>query len=147
MQCELCGTDIRGEPRKVIIEGTELSVCNGCAQYGHEVKQIPRTTPTPTPRTQSAGRRGPAPGITFRAPSRKRQDMFDQMTDELVDGYGMAIRRAREVSGMTHEDLALEIKEKSSLLKKIEREAIVPEDKVRGKLERALKITLTETPE
>jgi putative transcription factor len=130
MQCELCGTDIRGEPRKVIIEGTELSVCNGCAQYGHEVKQIPRT--------QSAGMKGPAPGITFRAPSRRRPDMFDQMTE---------IRRAREASGMTHEDLALEIKEKSSLLKKIEREAIVPEDRVRGKLERALKITLTEKPE
>jgi putative transcription factor len=139
MQCELCGTDIRGEPRKVIIEGTELSVCNGCAQYGHEVKQIPRT--------QSAGMKGPAPGITFRAPSRRRPDMFDQMTDELVDDYGMVIRRAREASGMTHEDLALEIKEKSSLLKKIEREAIVPEDRVRGKLERALKITLTEKPE
>ncbi|RZN37633.1 MAG: TIGR00270 family protein [Methanosarcinales archaeon] len=147
MQCELCGTDIHGEPRKVIIEGTELSVCNGCAQYGHEVKQISRTKPTPTPRTQSAGRRGPAPGITFRAPSRRRPDMFDQMTDELVDGYGMVIRHAREASGMTHEDLAREIKEKSSLLKKIEREAIVPEDSVRGKLERALKITLTEIPE
>ena len=73
--------------------------------------------------------------------------MFDQMTDELIDGYGMAIRRARETSGMTHEDLALKIKEKSSLLKKIEREAIVPEDSVRGKLERALNITLTEKPE
>ena len=147
MQCELCGTDIRGEPHKVIIEGTELSVCDGCAQYGHEVKQIPHPTPTPIPRMQSVGRSGPAPGITFRAPSRKRRDMFDQMTDELIDGYGMAIRRARETGGMTHEDLALKIKEKSSLLKKIEREAIVPEDSVRGKLERALNITLTEKPE
>ena len=70
--------------------------------------------------------------------------MFDQMTDELVDDYGRVIRRAREASGMSHEDLALKIKEKASLLKKIEREAIVPEDKVRKKLERTLQITLTE---
>jgi putative transcription factor len=70
--------------------------------------------------------------------------MFDQMTDELVDDYGRAIRRAREASGMSHEELALKIKEKASLLKKIEREAIIPEDKVRRKLERTLQITLTE---
>jgi len=70
--------------------------------------------------------------------------MFDQMTDELVDDYGKVIRRAREASGMSHEDLALKIKEKASLLKKIEREAIIPEDKVRRKLERTLGITLTE---
>lgn len=70
--------------------------------------------------------------------------MFDQMTDELVDDYGRVIKRAREASGMSHEDLALKIREKASLLKKIEREAIVPEDKVRKKLERTLQITLTE---
>ena len=70
--------------------------------------------------------------------------MFDQMTDELVDDYGVVIRRAREARGMSHEDLALKIREKASLLKKIEREAIVPEDKVRKKLERTLQITLTE---
>jgi len=70
--------------------------------------------------------------------------MFDQMNYELIDDYGKVIRRAREASGMSHEDLALKIKEKASLLKKIEREAIVPEDKVREKLERTLRITLTE---
>ncbi len=70
--------------------------------------------------------------------------MFDQMTDELVDDYGKVIRRAREASGMSHEELALKIREKASLLKKIEREAIIPEDKVRRKLERTLGITLTE---
>lgn len=137
MQCELCGTDIHGEPHRVIIEGTELSVCGSCARHGHEVKQI-------APSVQQAPARVPTPGISFRAPPRRRPDMFDQMTDELVDDYGRVIRRAREASGMSHEDLALKIKEKASLLKKIEREAIVPEDKVRKKLERTLQITLTE---
>ncbi|HIE31936.1 MAG TPA: TIGR00270 family protein [Methanosarcinales archaeon] len=137
MQCELCGTNIRGEPRRAIIEGTELSVCSSCAQYGHEVKQISSSA-------HHASAKAHLPGITFHAPSRRRPDMFDQMNYELIDDYGKVIRRAREASGMSHEDLALKIKEKASLLKKIEREAIVPEDKVREKLERTLRITLTE---
>lgn len=70
--------------------------------------------------------------------------MFDQMTDELVDDYGSVIRRAREKRGMSQEELALEIREKVSLLKKIEREDLVPEDSTRKKLERVLGITLTE---
>lgn len=70
--------------------------------------------------------------------------MFDQMTDELVDDYGSVIRRARDKRGMSQEELALEIREKVSLLKKIEREDLVPEDSIRKKLERVLGITLTE---
>ena len=73
--------------------------------------------------------------------------MFDQMTDELLSDYGFAIRRAREVRGMSQEELALAIKEKASLLKKLEREDLRPTDGVRKKLERVLGISLTETIE
>ncbi len=73
--------------------------------------------------------------------------MFDQMTDELVDDCGMVIRRAREARGMSHEDLARKIQEKASLLKKIERNDLTPDDSVRKKLERTLGISLTETIE
>ncbi len=73
--------------------------------------------------------------------------MFDQMTDELLSDYGFAIRRAREARGMSQEELALAIKEKASLLKKLEREDLRPEDSVRKKLERVLGISLTETIE
>jgi len=73
--------------------------------------------------------------------------MFDQMTDELLSDYGFAIRRAREARGMSQEELAIAIKEKASLLKKLEREDLRPEDSVRKKLERTLGISLTETLE
>lgn len=133
MQCEICGADIHGKSHHVVIEGTELRVCTGCVRYGHEVKQIHHVDAKTLPS-----------GITFRARSRKRHDIFDQMTDELLSDYGQEIRRAREARGMTHEELALKIKEKASLLKKIEREDIIPEDNVRKKLERLLGISLTE---
>ena len=152
MQCEICGSNIRGKAHRVILEGTELSVCDACAKYGHEVKQVPKATAPGTGRTP-AGKMGKVPvgrvpaGITFRTGSRRRPDMFDQMTDELLSDYGFAIRRAREARGMSQEELALAIKEKASLLKKLEREDLRPEDSVRKKLERVLGISLTETIE
>jgi putative transcription factor len=46
--------------------------------------------------------------------------------------------------GLSVEELGARIKEKAPLLKKIEREDISPEDGVRKKLERELKIKLTD---
>ncbi|MBA1342207.1 MAG: hypothetical protein C5S52_01215 [ANME-2 cluster archaeon] len=152
MQCEICGSNIRGKAHRVILEGTELNVCDACAKYGHEVKQVPKATAAGTGKV-AAGKMGKVPagrvpaGITFRTGSRRRPDMFDQMTDELLSDYGFAIRRAREARGMSQEELALEIREKSSLIKKLEREDLRPEDSVRKKLERVLGISLTETIE
>jgi len=146
MQCEICGSNIRGKAHRVILEGTELNVCDACAKYGHEVKQVPKATAAATITGKSPAGRVPA-GITFRTSSRRRPDMFDQMTDELLSDYGFAIRRAREARGMSQEELALAIKEKASLLKKLEREDLRPEDSVRKKLERVLGISLTETVE
>ncbi|MEA1966483.1 MAG: multiprotein bridging factor aMBF1 [Euryarchaeota archaeon] len=146
MQCEICGSNIRGKAHRVILEGTELNVCDACAKYGHEVKQVPKAAPTGIGTGKAPAGRVPA-GITFRTGSRRRPDMFDQMNDELLSDYGFAIRRAREARGMSQEELALEMREKSSLIKKIEREDLRPEDNVRKKLERVLGISLTETIE
>ena len=52
------------------------------------------------------------------------------------------IRDARESLNLAPEELAEKIKEKATLLKKIEREEIVPEDCIRKKLEKELKIKL-----
>lgn len=66
------------------------------------------------------------------------------MSDELVDDYDHIIREAREKKQLSHEELALRIKEKATLIKKLERGEIVPEEGVRRKLERELNIRLTE---
>jgi putative transcription factor len=69
------------------------------------------------------------------------------LKDELLDNYDQIIRDAREAKGWSQEDLAENIKEKVSLIKKIERSEIVPEDSVRKKLEHALNVKLTERVE
>jgi len=49
--------------------------------------------------------------------------------------------------GLSQKDLAMELKEKELLIKKIEKGDLIPEDDVRIRLERALSIRLIDTPE
>jgi putative transcription factor len=69
--------------------------------------------------------------------------MFDDM-DEVVPDYDGRIRSARESRGLSQEDLARELNEKASLIRKLERGDMLPTDSVQSKLERELDIALTE---
>lgn len=68
--------------------------------------------------------------------------MFDEM-DEVVGDYDERIRNARESAGLTQEELANNLNEKSSLIRKLERGDVLPSDEVQKKLEGALEISLT----
>ncbi len=132
MQCEICGSDIKGNPIRVIVEGTVLDVCGKCARYGK-----PSDKWTPVSRKISPTERV----IVTRRP---RRDAFDKLEGEIIPDYAGVIKKARESKGLTIEELASKIMEKSTLLRKIEREELVPEDAVRKKLEVELNIKLTE---
>jgi putative transcription factor len=69
--------------------------------------------------------------------------MFDDM-DEIATDYHERVRNARENRGQSQQDLAGELNEKTSLIRKIERGDVLPSDSVRKKLERELGISLTE---
>jgi len=69
--------------------------------------------------------------------------MFDDM-DELAADYDDRIRDSRESLGLTQEELANQLNEKASLIRKLERGDILPSDDVQSKLEKKLEITLTE---
>jgi putative transcription factor len=70
--------------------------------------------------------------------------MFDQM-DELTQDYDQRIRSARESRGLSQEELAGQLNEKASLIRKLERGDVLPSDGVQRKLERELDITLSES--
>lgn len=134
MQCEICGAEIPGTPTTVTIDNSELQVCPRCAQYGKPVdKRIPISRKI-----------SPVARAVQRPAKRPQKNFFDILQDELVDNYEQLIRDAREARGWSQEDLAEHIKEKASLIRKIERTDIVPEDSVRKKIERILEIKLTE---
>ena len=134
MQCEICGAEIREKPLCITIDSSELQVCQKCAPYGKPVDK----------RTPVSRKVSPVVRTVTRTEKRQKKDFFDILKDELLDNYVQIIRDAREAKGWSQEDLAENLKEKASLIKKIERSEIVPEDSVRKKLEHTLNIKLTE---
>jgi putative transcription factor len=68
--------------------------------------------------------------------------MFDEM-DEVVQDYDDRIRDAREAESLTQEDLAKELNEKASLIRKLEHGDVLPSDTVQRKLEKRLGVTLS----
>lgn len=135
MRCEVCGQEIRGEPRRRIIEGAKMIVCGRCAQFGSE-EWSPQQSRTPQRRP------------TRRTSPRPRRNYVEEAEEMvLVENYGAKIRKARQKAGFTVEDLARKINEKESVIKKLEREDFTPTPRVREKLKRTLSIKLMERVE
>ncbi len=63
---------------------------------------------------------------------------------ELVDDYHEVVRTAREDRGWSQAELGMKIKEKESLVHRIETKSIRPSTKVAKKLEKTLNIKLFE---
>jgi putative transcription factor len=144
MQCEMCGETIRGAAKLVRIEGAELQVCNKCEKFGTEVQQVRRTD------IVRPGAAPPRPGrsVTTAVPAeRRKRDLFDYMEGEIVEDYAARIRKARMDKGLSLKDLAMQIKEREHLIKKIENSELMPEEDVRKKLEKVLEIRLIDAPE
>lgn len=141
----MCG-DETGSPKTIKVEGAELDVCDNCSDFGTEVKTQDDSGSTSTKySTSSSGSSdssSSSSGSSSSSSRSRRSDMFDDM-DELAQDYDDRIRNAREGTGMSQEDLADELNEKASLIRKLERGDVLPSDEVRTKLERKLDITLT----
>ena len=143
MQCEMCGETIRGTAKLVRVEGAELQVCTKCEKFGTEVQQVRRTD------IARPGTAAPRPGRTATTvvpADRRKRDLFDYMEGEIVEDYAARIRKARMDKGLSSKDLAMQIKEREHLIKKIENSELIPEEDVRKKLEKILEIRLIDAP-
>ncbi|MFB6137842.1 MAG: multiprotein bridging factor aMBF1 [Halobacteriaceae archaeon] len=150
-QCELCGDEVPSLTT-ARVEGAELDVCESCADLGTEVTTETSTTSTKYSTSSSSkssssgsgagGGGGTGGGGGGGGSSRRRRDMFDEM-EELAPDYGDRIRTAREERELSQEDLARELSEKASLIRKLERGDVLPSDEVQRELERELDISLT----
>ena len=116
VECELCGSKAT---RKAKVEGSILNVCDDCVKFG---KEIPR--------------------IEIRK-KEMRTTQIEEMEHELVKDFRKIIRKAREKRKLTQEDLAKKLKEKSSVIKRIE-EGWMPPLQLIKKLERFFEIKLRE---
>jgi putative transcription factor len=139
----MCGETIRGTAKLVRVEGAELQVCTRCEKFGTEVQQVRRTD---LARPSAAASR-PGRTVTAAVPvDRRKRDLFDYMEGEIVEDYAARIRKARMDKGLSSKDLAMQIKEREHLIKKIENSELIPEEDVRKKLEKILEIRLIDAP-
>ena len=134
MQCEVCGRQILGEPHRVIIERAKMTTCSSCAKLGSG-----EWKPEPASRGWPATSNTSIPKTAF---IKKRGTAIVSEDVVVVEGYGSLVRRTREKMGLSHVDLGRKIAEKVSVLKKIENEKMVPDQKVSEKLEHTLGIKL-----
>ncbi len=110
---------------RVVIDGNVYSVCSECAKMGKVIGKVEY-------------------GKKERKPLPKVEPEFDETVGEmLVPDYGEVIRRAREKRGMSRKDLARALSIKEGLLAKIENQELLPEDRIRKKIEKFLGIKLT----
>jgi putative transcription factor len=127
----VCGSVINGPPKRIVLEGTRLIVCSECSVLG-EPDLKPQVEPTVKPK--------PAKAQPVRlGPSRLPKE-FEEL--DIVDDFSERIRDAREKMGMTQKDLAKMVKERLSIIQKLEIGKMVPDMRLARMLEHALKIKL-----
>lgn len=122
--CELCGQET-DSITKVKIEGAKLSVCDSCAEMGEEVK-------TPSKK---------------RKKKKKRSSSRPRDSEVLVEDYGKRVKSAREEEQLSLKELADDLNEKTSLLSKVEKQELKPDDALANKLAKKLGVDLYTNPE
>ena len=135
MRCEVCGREIFGNPYYRVIEGGRLTVCGQCAQFSKQEWDPTR----PQARKMPTRRRSAQP--------RRRSDIDTAENMELVEGYGMIIKKARQKKKLTVEDFAKKISEKESVIKKLEKENLNPPMNLVRKVQRELGVKILEEAE
>ena len=151
-QCEMCGAE-QSSLTTTKVEGAKLELCDECTEFGTEVKTQSTSSGSSKYSTSSSssGASGGnssstatgTTGNTGGSTTQRRTDMFDDM-DEIATDYDDRIRQAREGESLTQEELANNLNEKASLIRKLERGDVLPSDDVREKLESTFDIVLTE---
>ncbi len=132
MRCEVCGREIFGNPYYRVIEGGQLTVCGQCAQFSKQEwdPTRPQARKTPTRRRS--------------AQPRRRSDIDSAENLELVEGYGMLVKKARQKKGLTVEEFSKQIREKESVVKKLEKENMNPPMNLVKKVQNALGVNILE---
>ena len=148
----MCGAET-GSPKTIKVEGAELDVCDDCTDFGTEVRDESTSSTSTKYSTSSGSSGGSGGGPTTRSSGSRSSgssggrspgsDMFDDV-EELATDYDERIRKGREEAGLSQEDLARELNEKASLIRKLERGEMLPSDEVQKKLERKMGISLSE---
>ena len=109
-----------------------MVVCKECSKLG----KIQKAPPKPRYVQQKNKKQKNVPKRNY---SRR-----DEPSEELIEDYNDAIRKARESKNWSREDLGKKINERVSVITRIETGKMTPDIKLTKKLEKALNIKLLE---
>ena len=116
-----------------------MLVCHTCQKLGKPYKEEPRIISQP--QRQPVGVRvvtySPTPLSKRKTELPKEMDQFD-----LADDIAQRVRKHRTKLGLSQEDLAKRVKEKLSVIQKIETGKITPDTRLCRELEHELKVKL-----
>lgn len=122
IECTICGKKVE-KLHRAKIEGTVIDVCEECLAYGEEVLDTRITQPV----------------------SLKKKLRVSHLEEEktvFVENYGELIAGSRKKKGLTREEFAKKIKEKESVIRRVEKEEMIPDDDLTKKIEKFLDIKL-----
>jgi len=114
--------------------------CEECASLGtpyQEPKAIPLTTPIRAPRPMPVV----APRSVSPRPADRRVPREVQELD-IADNYPQIIQKARRKHALSQEDLAMKVKERLTVIQKIELGKMVPNMRLAKELEHVLRVKL-----
>ena len=132
MNCDICGREITGQAFKVKVEGAKLLVCGRCQRLGTPYVDEP-VAKRPLVRSIPVIRAGP----------RKAPELPKGMEElEVAEDCADRVRHQRMKLGLSQEELAKRVKEKLSVIQKIETGKMAPDTKLCRELEHELKIKL-----
>ena len=123
-ECDICGRKTDKE-YIVEVEEAQMHVCERCAKGMTPIEIIDHSQNKNAKQEHSVIKHA-----------------FSEEGNEITNDYGSIIKKARERAGLTNKDLAIRINEKESLIARIERNQLVPDERVAKKLEKLLGIKL-----
>ena len=140
--CELCGAKI-SVPIKVLIDDVPLSTCFSCSKRGkpYEIKSKSHTNQYFASSTHILKTSKP----TLSKPTfvKKIKNQIKMSDSNILDpNFPMIIQKARLKKGLTQEQLASQLNEKVTLIKKFENGTLKPDETIAKKLGRILTINL-----
>lgn len=144
MNCDICGRQIQGKPNRIVVEGARMTVCGSCARLGTPYQE-PKVTAA-IPRTVAAR---PAPLISLHpVPPRPADRRVPREVQELdlADNYPHIIQKGRRKHKLSQEDLAMKVKERLSIIQKIELGKMAPDMRLARTLEHVLQVKLLVPP-
>ena len=140
-RCELCGSKA-DSLTTVKVSSAEMDVCSSCTDHGTVIEEEEAETDSSTKYdTESTGSEDNSSETSSSQTTPSYHDSTEEFTS-LPPDYGDRIQDARESEGLSRGDLASELQEKESLIRRIENNEKQPTKELQSKLEKALQMEL-----